>query len=123
MNEIIELLLGMCLVIVAIGCIIWFLDAPIDSCKKIYRLCKRLISKIIPQNRGVGRLCLVVSILFVFGMFVEIPVSSGLGQVVCGKRSCHIFGEPSWITAFVVFCIPFVVAKVIEFIVEGFRGE
>ncbi len=77
---------------------------------------------ILPKNKGAQRLCFVLSITLSVVAFIEIPKHSGISDIICGgKRSCHIFGEPSWITAVGAFCVPFVVAKIVEFIINGFR--
>lgn len=85
---------------------------------------KRTCRIILPKNKGVQRLCFVLSITLSVVAFIEIPKYSGISDIVCGgKRSCHILGEPSWITAVVAFCVPFVVAKIVEFIINGFREQ
>ena len=82
---------------------------------------KQIWQMALPKNAGIIRLCLVLSITLSIVSLIEIPKYSGMAQIVCGKGSCHIFGEPSWTTVTIIFCVPFVVAKVIEFIIEGFR--
>lgn len=110
----------LCLVIIS-GICAWFLDAPIYNSKLIYNLSKKGLLKILPQHPGVLRLCFVLSIVLSAIAFIEIPRSSGIGQIVCGRYSCYIFGEPGVLTTIAVFCAPFIIAKIIEFIVAGFR--
>jgi len=78
---------------------------------------------VVPKNIGVRRLCLIVGVFLAVLSFVEIPRDFGLGQIICNARACYLFGEPYWITAVVVFCIPFIMAKLIEFIVAGFKDK
>lgn len=77
---------------------------------------------IVSSNRGINRLCLVVGLLLTSISFIEINGRSGIGQIVCGGyKKCFFFGEPNVATVIVVFVAPFIIAKIIEFIVNGFR--
>lgn len=87
---------------------------------RILAAIKQIWLFLLPKNKGVVRLCLALSVALSIISFIEIPKQSGIGQIICGWRYCYLFGEPNFTTVAIVFCVPFVVAKVIEFIVEGF---
>lgn len=103
---------------------LWVIVAILEKYgSNILATIKQLWRIVLPKKKGVVRLCLALSVALSIISFTEIPKQSGIGQIVCGWRYCYLFGEPNFATIAIVFCVPFVMAKVIEFIVEGFRGE
>lgn len=84
---------------------------------------KQLWRIVLPKKKGVVRLCLALSVALSIISFTEIPKQSGIGQIVCGWRYCYLFGEPNFATIAIVFCVPFVVAKAIEFVFEGVKEQ
>ena len=78
--------------------------------------------RVISSNRGINRLCLVLGVLLASISLIEINGRSGIGQIVCGGyRECFFFGEPNVATVIIVFITPFILAKIIEFIINGFK--
>jgi len=86
----------------------------LGAIKQVWRI-------VMPKKKGVVRLCLALSVTLSIISFIEIPKQSGIGEIICGWRYCYLFGKPDFTTIAIVFCMPFVVAKVIEFIFEGFK--
>lgn len=83
---------------------------------------KETTRRVISNRRGVNRLCLISGVLLACISLIEIDGRSGIGQIVCGGyRECSLFGEPNVATVIIVFVAPFVIAKIIEFIVNGFK--
>lgn len=88
--------------------------------KPFWQMILRLI---LPQNAGTRRLCFFIGILLSAITMIKFRRYTGFGQIICGAslKSCYLFGPPTWGIAIMAFCIPFVTAKIIDFIIQGYN--
>ena len=84
----------------------------------IKHVSKQLLKFFTPKNIGVNRLCLVVGLL-VCAIFLLIDW--------CDYRTSYLLTDfKLWETILylaLAFCTPFILAKIIEYIVDGFKQE
>ncbi len=88
--------------------------------KPFWQLILRLI---LPRNAGTRRLCFFIGILLSAITMIKFRRYTGFGQIICGAslKSCYLFGTPTWGIASTAFCVPFVIAKIIDFIIQGYN--
>lgn len=96
----------------------WIKTKPFLSWQTILRL-------ILPRNAGTRRLCFFIGILLSAITMVKFHHYTNPGHIrrVCnGLKSCHQVGTPTWWMATITaFCVPFVIAKIIDFIIQGYN--
>lgn len=90
---------------------------------KLKRVWQMILRLIFPRNAGTRRLCFFIGILLSGIAMVKFRHYTGFGQMICGAslKSCYLFGTPTWRIAITAFCIPFVIAKIIDFIIQGYN--
>ncbi len=78
-------------------------------------------------NSGVNRLCLVIGALLacIACLDIEYPKDTLLRSIICGcpRCSCDLLDEPNILRVIIVFVLPFLIAKIVKFIVAGFKKD
>lgn len=100
-------ILGIVLFCIVWGIIIWFIDDFHNNVNKILQMI-RLVA--VPNNTGVRRLCLVVAIVLCCIM----AIIADWDDFLDGDMFIILYLT-------LVFIAPFILAKIIEYIVDGFK--
>ena len=100
-------ILGIVLFCIVLGIIIWFID---DFHKNINKILQMIKLVAVPNNTGVRRLCLVVAIVLCCIM----AIMADWDDFLDGDRFIILY-------LILAFCTPFILAKIIEYIVDGFK--
>ncbi len=100
-------ILGIMLFCIVWGIIIWFIDDFHNNINKILQMI-RLVA--VPNNTGVRRLCLVVAIVLCCIM----AIMADWDDFLDGDMFIILY-------LILAFCTPFILAKIIEYIVDGFK--
>lgn len=77
---------------------------------------------ILPRKAWETRLCLILGITLVILDCIEIP-RYGIMSFICSHNNQGCFGDLDVIGKIFLFLVPFIVAKIIEFIVVGFKKD
>ena len=105
--ELLIKILGIMLFCIVWGIIIWFIDDFHNNINKILQMI-RLVA--VPNNTGVRRLCLVVAIVLCCIM----AIMADWDDFLDGDMFIILY-------LILVFIAPFILAKIIEYIVDGFK--
>ena len=100
-------ILGIVLFCIVLGIIIWFID---DFHKNINKILQMIKLVAVPNNTGVRRLCLVVAIVLCCIM----AIMADWDDFLDGDMFIILY-------LILAFCTPFILAKIIEYIVDGFK--
>lgn len=78
-------------------------------------------------NTGINRLCFVIGALLacIACLDIEYPRDTLFRSIICGcpRCSCDLLDEPNVLRVIIVFVLPFLVAKIVKFIVAGFKKD